>query len=140
MSILTSQSENETALHAQSFAKRLEPGDIVALHGDLGAGKTVFAKGIAKALGIHEIITSPTYTIVQEYPTSRGPFYHIDLYRLSTLNDALDFGLEEFVNDDRAITVIEWPERLGDYMTDNMIHVTIAGDSDHRRTIEVKED
>jgi hypothetical protein len=85
----------------------------VALHGDLGAGKTVLTRGIARGLGITEPVTSPTFTIVQEYRRADGQWlYHLDMYRIRSEDDALAFGIEEFLFAPNAVTVVEWPERI----------------------------
>ena len=89
----------------------LKGGAIVTLNGDLGSGKTVFARGIAKGMGITESITSPTFSLVQEYHGKEWTLYHIDLYRIHNEYDALAFGIEDFLSNDTAITVIEWAKR-----------------------------
>ena len=93
-----SHSEAETEAYAAALARRLPPGTILTLEGDLGAGKTVFARGFARGLGITEPVSSPTYTIVQEYalPGGGGRLYHLDLYRINSPGAALDFGVDEF--------------------------------------------
>jgi tRNA threonylcarbamoyladenosine biosynthesis protein TsaE len=100
---------------AQAFGERLAAslvgGEIFALHGVLGAGKTQLAKGIARGLGFHGDVTSPTFTIVHEYRGGRLPMYHIDLYRIRSEKDAIDIGLDEYLPGD-GVTVIEWPDRI----------------------------
>jgi tRNA threonylcarbamoyladenosine biosynthesis protein TsaE len=100
---------------AQAFGERwaadLVGGEIFALHGVLGAGKTQLAKGIARGLGYHGDVTSPTFTIVHEYRGGRLPMYHIDLYRIADERSAVDIGLEEYLPSD-GVTVIEWPDRI----------------------------
>lgn len=95
------------------LARLLGGGTVVALHGPLGAGKTAFARGIARGLGITEPITSPTFTIAQEYQSPTGLwFYHLDMYRIRDESDALAFGVEEYLFSPGAVTVVEWPERI----------------------------
>ena len=94
-----------------AWAQNLVGGEIFALHGVLGAGKTQLAKGIAKGLGYYGDVTSPTFTIVHEYRGGRLPMYHIDLYRIADTNAAIDIGLEEYLPSN-GVTVIEWPERI----------------------------
>ena len=103
----------ETALAAKEIAGELSPGSVIALHGDLGAGKTVFSCAFAKALGVTEHVSSPTFTIVQEYALDRNlMLYHLDLYRIDNTEAALAFGVDEFLYDKNAYTLVEWPERI----------------------------
>ena len=106
-------SEEETSLLGEKIGALLKSGDIVTLTGDLGAGKTHFTAGAAKALGINDYITSPTFTIVNEYSGEKGNIYHFDLYRLSSYDDLLDIGFEEYA-DKEAIMFIEWPDCVPD--------------------------
>jgi tRNA threonylcarbamoyladenosine biosynthesis protein TsaE len=100
----------ETEALGEALACNLKPGSVIALHGGLGAGKTTLVKGIARGLGVTECITSPTYTIVCEYPASGQTLYHIDAYRLNGDEDFENTGAGEFMG--RGITVIEWSERI----------------------------
>jgi tRNA threonylcarbamoyladenosine biosynthesis protein TsaE len=105
---------------------------VVGLTGDLGAGKTVFAKGVADALGVTEEVTSPTFTIVAEYQ-GRVPFVHIDLYRISGADEFLDLGVEELVYG-TGVTVIEWYERAREELPDTIVEVRIElGEGTSRR-------
>jgi tRNA threonylcarbamoyladenosine biosynthesis protein TsaE len=104
-------SEEETRALAARLARELPPGAIVLLSGDLGAGKTAFTRGLAEGLGIDaELVSSPTFTIVHEYPGGRLPLLHVDLYRLNGV-DFDDIGLDADVAS-RGVTAVEWPERL----------------------------
>jgi tRNA threonylcarbamoyladenosine biosynthesis protein TsaE len=94
-----------------SWATDLVGGEIFALHGVLGAGKTQLAKGLARGLGYNGDVTSPTFTIVHEYRGGRLPMYHIDLYRIQSEKEAVDIGLEEYLPGD-GVTLIEWPDRI----------------------------
>jgi len=95
------------------LAGLLHFGMVVALHGDLGAGKTVLSRGIARGLGVTEAVTSPTFTVAQEYELSEQRyFYHLDMYRIDDEEAALAFGIDEFLFSPQAITVVEWPERI----------------------------
>jgi tRNA threonylcarbamoyladenosine biosynthesis protein TsaE len=105
----------------ESLAANLVGGEIFALHGVLGAGKTQLAKGIARGLGFSGDVTSPTFTIVHEYRGGRLPMYHIDLYRIQTEKDAIDIGLEEYLPSD-GVTVIEWPERIASILPPQTQH------------------
>jgi tRNA threonylcarbamoyladenosine biosynthesis protein TsaE len=95
----------------ESWARELTGGEIFALHGVLGAGKTQLVKGLARGLGFEGDVTSPTFTIIHEYLGGRMPLYHIDLYRIRSEKEAVDLGLEEYLPGD-GVTVIEWPDRI----------------------------
>ncbi|MDR0600539.1 MAG: tRNA (adenosine(37)-N6)-threonylcarbamoyltransferase complex ATPase subunit type 1 TsaE [Treponema sp.] len=119
-----SSSPEETARIGEETGRRLQPGSVVALGGNLGAGKTVFAKGIAKALGVREEVTSPTYTIISEYE-GICPFYHMDAYRLGGDEEFALLGGEEPLYG-RGICVIEWAERLRSLPEDTLrVEITI---------------
>ena len=106
-----SSSPEETMQLGEKLGGILKPGNIVALKGKLGAGKTVFAKGIAKALGVNEELTSPSYTIISEYEGKESPVYHMDAYRLSGEEDFFLAGGEELLYDS-GVCIIEWAERI----------------------------
>lgn len=103
------KSEKDTALFAQSLSRELNKGDIVALVGDLGTGKTTLSKYIAKELGVKESITSPTFTIVQEYLSGRLPLYHFDVYRISNLEEMYQIGYEDYFFGE-GVCIIEWAD------------------------------
>ena len=108
-----SRSDAETLELGRKFGELMQSGDVVALIGDLGAGKTHFVKGMAMSLGISpDEVSSPTFTIAQEYRGEKGgtPLFHLDLYRLSSEKELLDAGVEEYVNGD-GVCVIEWPQK-----------------------------
>lgn len=109
---------------------------MIALHGNLGAGKTCFTQGLAQAAGVKEPVCSPTYTIISEYQGT-VPFYHIDLYRLGGLEEALDLGLDECL-EAGGITVIEWAERAAELLPPHTIHIRLTrGDDEQIRIIEI---
>jgi tRNA threonylcarbamoyladenosine biosynthesis protein TsaE len=108
--VVQTRSAEETRIVGASLAPVLLPGDIISLSGDLGAGKTVFVQGLAAALGVHERVTSPTFTIVHEY-SGRYPILHLDVYRLNNFQEVLDLGFEEFL-DPHSIVAIEWGEAI----------------------------
>ena len=116
-----SKSPKQTLNIGKEFAKTLKGGDVVLLHGDLGAGKTAFTKGIAKGLSINKEITSPTYAYMNDYG---GVLYHYDCYRLSSGEDAEALGLTDYFYSD-GICVIEWSENIKSVLPKNTISVTI---------------
>jgi len=118
----------------------INAGTIIALHGDLGAGKTSFVQGLARALKINEPITSPTYTLVSTYP-GQIPLFHLDLYRLSDPQEVLGLGLEEYFQPN-AIVAIEWAERAEGLLPDHLLHIKIKVDQQtQKRTFVIyKED
>jgi tRNA threonylcarbamoyladenosine biosynthesis protein TsaE len=118
-----SRNEEETRTLAAEFARTLAPGDVVALEGELGAGKTVFAKGVASALGVSAEVTSPTFTLIQEY-RGRLPLYHMDLYRLRDIREILDIGAEEFLYGD-GVCLVEWAEKLENFLPTRAVVVEI---------------
>ena len=124
-------SPRETQLLAEQLGRLLRPGDVVALVGDLGSGKTLFSQGLARGLEVPETfyITSPTFTIVNEYP-GRIPFYHLDLYRLSTAAEFSELGLEEILYGQSAVA-IEWAERLREYLPAERleVHLKLEGET-----------
>ena len=134
---MISHSEKETEDIGYRFGKELRRGDTVSLIGSLGAGKTVLAKGIARALGIQEAIVSPTFTLVQEYDGTEK-LYHLDLYRLSGEDEFESMGGEEFLYPD-GISLIEWSEKIDSMLPDDTIYVSITINDDQSRNIEIKE-
>jgi tRNA threonylcarbamoyladenosine biosynthesis protein TsaE len=116
-------SPEETWELAAELAHTLPAGTIIALHGDLGAGKTCFMQGFALALGVEEPVTSPTYTLIGEYQ-GRLPLHHIDLYRISGPQEALGLGLEEYF-EAGGITAIEWAERAEGLLPPDLLHISI---------------
>jgi tRNA threonylcarbamoyladenosine biosynthesis protein TsaE len=128
-------SVDETIALGARLGRVAERGDLVCVWGELGAGKTQLAKGVARGLGISDTVNSPTFILMNEY-AGRLPLFHVDLYRLADAADALAGG----VIDDRQIegvTVVEWPERMGDVLPVNRLDVRIDGSGDEAREIEV---
>ena len=115
-------SPEETRRLAADLLRELKPGAVLALHGELGAGKTCFVQGLAAALGVHQPVSSPTFTLIHEYP-SKLPLYHADLYRIRDADDAIGLGLEEYFGGD-GITVIEWAERATELLPPETWHLT----------------
>ena len=119
---LLSRGPEETLEIARQLAATLPRRAVIALHGELGSGKTCFVQGLALALGITQAVTSPTFTIVNEYRGGERPLYHIDLYRLSHPDQVLSLGFDEYLEAD-GITVIEWAERAGDLLPPDTLHI-----------------
>ena len=141
--------EQHTMAAGEALAARLRDrvaarrGAVVALHGDLGAGKTTFAKGVARGLGIHEAVTSPTYQLVLEYESPEdGPLpltlYHVDLYRIDADAQLASLALDDFIHGS-GVTLVEWPERAGDTLPDDTIRVRIDILDGMRRRIEITD-
>lgn len=125
----TSNSEEETIELGRKFSKELRGGDIVAFYGDLGSGKTEFIKGICEKFEIQDLVTSPTFTIVNNYKCSNGTMiYHLDLYRLKEKDEFDEIGFYELLDDENAIKLIEWAEKGQALMPENRINVKITND------------
>ena len=129
-------SPEETEKIGEALAKNLQPGTILAYRGDLGAGKTAFTRGLARGLGCKETVTSPTYTIVNEYLGGRLPLFHFDMYRLASSDDLWDIGWEDYLERE-GVCAVEWSENVADAM-ENAVTVTIEklGETTRRITIE----
>lgn len=113
MALFTSNSVEETVEFARQWSSSLVPNDIVALAGDLGAGKTHFVKGLAAGLNVNADVTSPTFTLIHEYPGGWLPLYHVDFYRLEETEEAVKIGIEEYLDGD-GVTAIEWADKFAD--------------------------
>lgn len=129
-------SPEETEKIGEALAKSLQPGTVLAYRGDLGAGKTAFTRGLARGLGCKETVTSPTYTIVNEYLGGRLPLFHFDMYRLASSDDLWDIGWEDYLERE-GVCAVEWSENVADAM-ENAVTVTIEklGENTRRITIE----
>lgn len=125
----------ETQKLGKDFAKILEKGDVVALYGDLGSGKTTFVQGLAKGLGIKQRIISPTFVIVRSYKSEVISFYHIDLYRAESERDIEGLGIEEIINNKNNIVVIEWAEKLRNYLPKKRIDINFSYKDENKRNI-----
>ena len=129
-------SPEETEKIGEALAKSLQPGTILAYRGDLGAGKTAFTRGLARGLGCKETVTSPTYTIVNEYLGGRLPLFHFDMYRLASSDDLWDIGWEDYL-DREGVCAVEWSENVQDAMED-AITVTIEKLGENTRQITIE--
>ena len=133
------KSPEETEELGQRLGQALQGGEIVAYLGDLGAGKTAFTRGLARGLGCDEMVTSPTYTIVNEYLGGRLPLFHFDMYRLASADDLWDIGWEDYL-ERGGVSAVEWSENVAEAM-EGAITVTIEklGEDTRRITIEGRE-
>ena len=135
MEFLTN-SPGETEKIGAALGKILPSGTILAYEGDLGAGKTAFTRGLARGLGFADTVTSPTYTIVNEYLGGRLPLFHFDMYRLRSSDDLFDIGWEDYL-DRHGICAVEWSENVADAMADAIrIRIEKTGDESRKITIE----
>ena len=132
--------EEETEAVGAALAETLRPGDVVALYGDLGAGKTAFVRGLARGLGVRETVSSPTFTIVNEYP-GKIPLFHFDMYRLRDEQELFDIGWEDYL-DRGGVCALEWSERVEGAIGPEAVRVTLRRADDAHREIVVsrKED
>ena len=136
----TTHSAAETEALGERLAARLTGGEVIAYTGDLGAGKTAFTRGLARGLGITDRVTSPTFTIVNEYEGGRLPLFHFDMYRLSSSDELYDIGWEDYLARG-GICAVEWSENVSDAMEPGTITISIRrGDDDNSRVIGIEPD
>ena len=134
---ITNTPEETEALGAR-LARALEPGAVVAFTGDLGAGKTAFVRGLARGLGVQDRVTSPTFTIVNEYEGGRLPLFHFDLYRLGCADELFDIGWEDYLARG-GVCAVEWSERMEELLEPGTIRVDLRrGEDEDRRVITVE--
>ena len=135
-----STSDQETQEIAQTLASKLKQGTTICLWGDLAAGKTTFAQGLAKYFGINRL-TSPTFIIMREYPIKNNEviktIHHLDLYRLESKEDIKAFDIDEITADPSNLAIMEWPEKLGDYIPKKRIDVFLKATDDNEREIKM---
>nr|NJM01287.1 tRNA (adenosine(37)-N6)-threonylcarbamoyltransferase complex ATPase subunit type 1 TsaE [Desulfobacula sp.] len=138
MKTLESKTAEETLALGEALGRQISQGLAMALKGDLGAGKTTFVKGLAKGLGVSEdyYITSPTFTIINEYPASPLTLYHLDLYRLSSAEELDDIGFDDIAGDKHVI-VVEWPEILKEISFPFDMEIRFEFDENYNRRISV---
>ncbi len=127
MRILETLSADETYRLAKEIGEGLKPGAVIALIGDLGVGKTVFAKGLAAGLGISEHVSSPTFTIMQQYETGKMPLYHFDVYRIGDISEMDETGYEDCFYGD-GVSLVEWADMIDEIMPDDTVRVKIEKD------------
>ena len=132
-------SPEETEAIGEKLAQQLNPGTILAYRGDLGAGKTAFTRGLARGLGFREQVTSPTYTIVNEYLGGRLPLFHFDMYRLHSSDDLFDIGWDDYL-ERGGVCAVEWSENVADALEEPIIvNIEKLGENSRRITIEGSE-
>lgn len=140
--IFRTLSENETYNLGENIAKELKGGEVLALYGELGSGKTTFTKGLAKGLGIVQQITSPTFLLVKQYSNVNHPLirtlYHLDLYRIQSETDLRSIGFKDMFKNPHALTVIEWAEKMGDFLPKKRIDVTFEHLDENERRITLR--
>lgn len=133
-----SNSPTETEALGEALAARLTAGTVVAFTGDLGAGKTAFTRGLARGLGVPDRVTSPTFTIVNEYEGGRLPLFHFDMYRLGSADDLFDIGWEDFLRRG-GICAVEWSETVQEALDADTIYVDIRrGAEDNQRVLTIR--
>lgn len=118
------KNEAETVGFGIELGQNAKPGTVIALTGDLGAGKTTLTKSIAKGLGIEDVITSPTFTIVKEYETGRLPLYHFDVYRIGDIDEMYELGYEEYFFG-QGVCVVEWADLIDEIMPEDTLRINI---------------
>jgi tRNA threonylcarbamoyladenosine biosynthesis protein TsaE len=116
--------ESELRAWGEKLGRAAAPPLVIAISGDLGAGKTTLAQAICRGAGVRDFVTSPTFALVQRYEGSRGPVYHIDLYRLESARELVNLGWDDVLRDD-ALVLIEWPERAEGRIPDDALHIEI---------------
>ena len=135
---IRTKSPEETQALGEKLGRELKAGDVVALIGDLGTGKTCLTQGIARGIGIapNEIVSSPSYILINEYD-GKIPIYHIDLYRLETSAEIAELGLGEYMNSD-GICIIEWAERMEDGLPDTCMKIHIEWEDENTRSFKIQ--
>ncbi len=136
--LTVTNSAAETRALGEQLARRLQPGDTVILEGELGAGKSELARGIARGLGVTETVTSPSFTILNVYESGRSPLYHFDWYRLESEEELYELGMDEYLGGD-GVAVVEWAERCPDAVPENRIRIRLEVTGEETRRIEISE-
>ena len=138
METFITRSPEETRALGERLARALGPGAVVAFTGDLGAGKSAFISGMARGLGIQEPVTSPTFTIVNEYEGGRLPLFHFDMYRLGSADELFHIGWEDYLARG-GVCAVEWSENVAEAMEDDALRVDMArGEDENSRVIRIE--
>lgn len=139
MALYISKSAKDTEKIAADFVQKLSPGAVVCLYGEIGVGKTVFTNGLCRALGACEYVTSPTFTVVNEYDGADFPIYHFDMYRIQDEDELLEIGFDEYLSSG-GICIIEWPENIPTSLPKRRINICIKRtSSDTVREITIED-
>jgi tRNA threonylcarbamoyladenosine biosynthesis protein TsaE len=136
--LTVTNSAAETKALGEKLASRLKAGDVVVLEGELGAGKSELARGIARGLGVTETVTSPSFTILNVYESGRCPLYHFDWYRLESEEELYELGMDEYLGGD-GIAVIEWAERCPEAVPENVLRIRLEVTGGESRRITVND-
>jgi tRNA threonylcarbamoyladenosine biosynthesis protein TsaE len=134
---LSATTPEQTASAGEALGRTLGPGDVVALYGDLGAGKTCFAQGLVRGLGVTTQATSPTFVLVNEY-RGRLPVHHVDAYRTGGLTELIDLGLLDLIDGD-GVTLLEWADRAEPLLPARAVRVSIEGLGDEPRAVTIED-
>jgi len=132
--MLVTNSADETRKLGERLADQLKAGDVILLEGELGAGKSELARGVAKGLGVQETVTSPSFTILNVYESGRMPLYHFDWYRLESSEELYELGMDEYLGGD-GIALVEWPERCPDAVPAQYLRIRIGAEGENTRHI-----
>ena len=132
--MVITNSASETRELGVRLAEQLKAGDVVLLEGELGAGKSELARGVAKGLGVHETVTSPSFTILNVYMSGRVPLYHFDWYRLQSDEELYELGMDEYLGGD-GIALVEWPGRCPDAVPEDCLMIRIEAEGENSRRI-----
>ena len=136
MGIITN-SAAETRELGKRLAEQLKAGDVILLEGDLGAGKSEFARGVAKGLGVTETVTSPSFTILNVYESGKLPLYHFDWYRLESSEELYELGMDEYLGGN-GIALVEWPAQCPDAVPEECLRIRITATGENSRRIETE--
>ena len=135
--MIITNSAAETRELGKRLAGLLKAGDVILLEGDLGAGKSELARGVAKGLGVQETVTSPSFTILNVYESGSVPLYHFDWYRLESSEELYELGMDEYLGGN-GIALVEWPERCPDAVPEDCLRIRITADGENARHIEAE--
>ena len=137
MNMVTTKSAAETRELGKQLAVQLKAGDVILLEGDLGAGKSEFARGVAKGLGVTETVTSPSFTILNVYESGKLPLYHFDWYRLERSEELYELGMDEYLGGN-GIALVEWPAQCPDAVPEKCLRIKISATGENSRRIETE--
>lgn len=135
--VVNSKSEKDTFNVGKMLAEKMVGGEVIIYEGELGAGKTVFSKGLASGLGVEDIVTSPTFTILNIYKGTKLNLYHFDMYRLEDEDEAKELGFEEYIKNPNGVCAIEWASQTKSLLPENVYKVIIKKISDEEREITI---